>query len=1286
MENARLERQRKRRIMFGKRFKRKLPRNPKFSLCCMQAPPLIDELLDPFGSQKSKTFRTLIRSYNAMFAMTSMGGKVDSRINDGRHPYIFKLNGQNHHRIGTLLPNDGEDPQFAQLYFYDTENEVQHRMNVFSNVDALVQMFDESNNLVKIFRMSRDRFIDADVHQLRLRLIGSRTTDGREYNLPTYSEIAAIIVGDIGAENSHRDIIVELKEGGLQRINVLHPSYMALQYPLLFPYGEDDGIRFDTADFVTMRECYAYRLQERKHEGHTSVYDAYTCIEEIRLMIELYKGLKDAVMRGDTTPASSGKRFVLPSSFTGSPRYMIENYQDAMAICRWAGYLDLFITFTCNTKWPEIDLFLPRKPGQKVEDRPDVVARVFKIKLDELLNDLKHGQHFGKVIAVVYTVEYQKRGLPHAHILLFLHHDDKHPTVAEIDRIISAEIPYLNKEPLAYEAVKQYMVHGPCGSINSRASCMIENKCSTHFPKKFCPQTTVDEDGFPIYKRRNNGRFVERNEVKLDNRFIVPHNIELLVKFQAHINVEWCNRSRSIKYLFKYITKGPDRATLILEENLHVDSSTELQHMTDTDEVKTYLNCRYVSAIEACWRIFEFAIHHREPAVQRLSFHNEDEQPVLFEDTDYLNDVMDKPGIGKSKFTEWMKMNALYEEARELTYSEFPTKWVWHRRDKEWKLRKSGKCIGHIYYAHPASGERFYLRMLLNVIKGARPFEEMRTINNVVYPTFRSTCYALGLLDDDKEWHEALNHASYWASGKQLREIFVIMLIFCEILIKSGRSLHEFESIPYPNTLLLRQINNRVLQEELDYDRNSLAAEHIKLLTGLNVDQRNIYDEVINSVSENKGGFFFVYGHGGTGKTYLWKTIICRLRSEGKIVIAIASSGIAALLLPGGRTAHSRFQIPINDEAPMTHRNCFEAVDRSLIDILRFSNSNSGETPFGGKTIVLGGDFRQILPVVSKGRREQIVEASINKSPLWNSCKVFILTINMRLTQNSDDIATRKFAEWILKIGDGELNNSEGEALIEIPHDLLIQPGPHPFNDIVKATYPDFDTKLSNAKYLEEIAILAPTNEVVEDINGYMIDLINVDEETYLSADSLCKASSNILDQDVMCPIEFLNSLKFPGIPNHKLRLKVGLPIMLLRNLNQSNGLCNGTRLLVTQLSKWILEAQIISGTHIGEKVFIPRIVLSPSDSKWPFVLKRRQFPVSVCFAMTINKSQDRPVFSHGQLYVAISRVTSKDGLRILIVENDYGDRFHTKNIVYKEIFDNLPKDSYRNECEMQLT
>ena len=104
-------------------------------------------------------------------------------------------------------------------------------------------------------------------------------------------------------------------------------------------------------------------------------------------------------MRGDTTPASIGKRIVLSSSFTGSPRYMIENYQDAMVICKWASYPNLFITFTCNAKWPEIETFLSMNPGQKPEDRPDILGRVFKIKLDQLLYDLKHGRHFGRVLA-----------------------------------------------------------------------------------------------------------------------------------------------------------------------------------------------------------------------------------------------------------------------------------------------------------------------------------------------------------------------------------------------------------------------------------------------------------------------------------------------------------------------------------------------------------------------------------------------------------------------------------------------------------------------------------------------------------------------------------------------------------------------------------------------------------------------------------------------------------------------------------------------------------------------
>ncbi|CAH9148733.1 unnamed protein product, partial [Cuscuta epithymum] len=143
----------------------------------------------------------------------------------------------------------------------------------------------------------------------------------------------------------------------------------------------------------------------------------------------MYKGLTDALLRGDINPATQGKRIVLPSSFTGGARYMIQNYQDAMAICRWIGYPNLFITFTCNPKWPEIVRFVEQR-NLKPEDRPDIICRVFKMKLDALLNDFRCKKVFGTVKAVIYTIEFQKRGLPHAHILLFL---DKSEKIATTD-------------------------------------------------------------------------------------------------------------------------------------------------------------------------------------------------------------------------------------------------------------------------------------------------------------------------------------------------------------------------------------------------------------------------------------------------------------------------------------------------------------------------------------------------------------------------------------------------------------------------------------------------------------------------------------------------------------------------------------------------------------------------------------------------------------------------------------------------------------------------------------
>lgn len=290
-------------------------------------------------------------------------------------------------------------------------------------------MLDEHNSLAKAFRMARDRFSTEQTGNIRLKLIGRRGKDGRTYNLPSASEVAALIVGDIDSSHEDRDVIVETQNGNLKRINELHPSYLGLQYPLLFPYGED-GYRTDiphrsTTDGVkskrsklTMREFFAYRIQDRVDESKTIVcskklfqqfcVDAYTMMESERisyirrnqklLRADNYKNLSEALSRGVTESSAAGKSIILPSSFTGGARYMIQNYQDAMTICKWYGYPDLFITLTCNPKWPEITRYL-KSSGLKAEDRPDILCRVFKMKLDQLIKDLKKQNIFGKVQA-----------------------------------------------------------------------------------------------------------------------------------------------------------------------------------------------------------------------------------------------------------------------------------------------------------------------------------------------------------------------------------------------------------------------------------------------------------------------------------------------------------------------------------------------------------------------------------------------------------------------------------------------------------------------------------------------------------------------------------------------------------------------------------------------------------------------------------------------------------------------------------------------------------------------
>ncbi|KAK7285169.1 hypothetical protein RJT34_19930 [Clitoria ternatea] len=297
------------------------------------------------------------------------------------------------------------------------------------------------------------------------------------------------------------------------------------------------------------------------------------------------------------------------------------------------------------------------------------------------------------------------------------------------------------------------------------------------------------------------------------------------------------------------------------------------------------------------------------------------------------------------------------------------------------------------------------------------------------------------------------------------------------------------------------------------------------------------------------------------------------------------------------------------------------------------------------------------------------------------------LTKNMRLESNStntDCTSLKQFSQWLLDIGDGNFGQpNDGFAEITIPSEFFIKDYNDPLEAIVNATYPNLLQLYNNAEFLQSRAILASTVEVVDKINEYVMSFIPGDKKEYYSADTIDKSDKLQNPAFESVTSEFLNSLKTSGLPNHKIKLKVGTPIMLLRNLDQSEGLCNGTRLNVTRLGNHVIEAKIISGKNIGHLTYIPRMNLSPSQSSWPFKLIRRQFPFMVSFAMTINKSQGqslahvglylpKPIFSHGQLYVALSKVQSKEGLHILIHDQEGKASNTTTNVVYREVFENL--------------
>jgi hypothetical protein len=325
--------------------------------------------------------------------------------------------------------------------------------------------------------------------------------------------------------------------------------------------------------------------------------------------------------------------------------------------------VDLFITVTANPQWIEITRALLR--GQTSYDRPDLVARIFELKKKAIIKEIHQDGIFGECAAFVYTIEFQKRGLPHMHLLIFLCHPYKLLNPDDIDSVISAKWPDPETQPVLFDTVQRCMVHGPCGAFNPRAPCMENGKCTKYLPKAFQAYTSMDTDGYPLYQRPEDGRAYTVGRHTVDNSWIVPYSPYLSAKFDCHINVECAVTVKSIKYPFKYIHKGGDRATLEI----------------DKDEIKTYIDGRYIGPPEAAWRIFHFDPHTQIPNVVHLPVHLAGQHMVTFDPGEDPNEVLERAATEVSKLKAFFAANRddgrLGEEARKRTYQEFPQYFTW---------------------------------------------------------------------------------------------------------------------------------------------------------------------------------------------------------------------------------------------------------------------------------------------------------------------------------------------------------------------------------------------------------------------------------------------------------------------------------------------------------------------------------------------------------------------------------------------------------------------------------
>ncbi|GBN74273.1 hypothetical protein AVEN_133494-1 [Araneus ventricosus] len=784
----------------------------------------------------------------------------------GTGPYCYRLHGQVYHRVPPLSASDQHKESYGQLYIFDSSEATEKRLS--NNQNFLQHVFEKLEFMLREI----NPFAQSDLQMYRLVqehpttsvkmvFLEDKNLDMRRYNAPTLcAEVAAIFVGDNGEPPANRDICVYPVGDTCQSISPLNQCCNPMTYPLLFPRDE--------CSWNTGME----HVEERRTAKRTRV---------TQLQYYIYRLSQ---RNGFSILHNSGKLFqqYIVDAYVkteGSRLHFLRQNQEDLRIELYRGLLD---ALDCRAHNENVRtgklIILPSSfqgsPRHIQQNYQDAMAMVRKFDSESKIRSKDY-----------------------------------------IDKFESAELPDPCTDLQLFQIVTKCMVHGPCGTININSTCMRDGQCYKSFPKQFKDDTEKNVNGYPIYRRKATEP-VQVGKYSIYNRWVVPYNPWSLKRFNAHINVEVCASVKSVKYLYKYVYKGHDAASVKIQK----------EGALDHDEILSFVEVR-------------------------LAVHLPQQQPIVYQDGQEAQ-AIERAALRKTTLTSWFELNKNDPSAHNISYSDIPQYYMFDKSTTDWKKRQRGgqNVIGRLPVVSILDTERYYLRMLLLRKSGAISFDDILTVNGLRCITFQQACQEYGLRGD-QHFHDALNDATQFQSPRQLRMLFAMIcgsgevedvpellvqhqVSLCEDFVhryseQTGPhyALADIEKLLTSYNLSLQKLHLPTVDlpasvlERANFDVVEEQAKANSYTMQLNSEQRNVVEILSSAVYNNAADTpksYFLDGPAGIGKTFVYSTLLHTIRGRGDDVIPVASTGIAATLLIGGRTDHSLFKIPIDLNATST--------------------------------------------------------------------------------------------------------------------------------------------------------------------------------------------------------------------------------------------------------------------------------------------------------------------------------------------------------------------------------